>query len=119
MKNILLIEDEELTVKLFQMAVEQAGYSIDVAMTGQEATDLLQKNKYKLVVMDMILPGINGFTILKKLSLTTNKDTPVLVLSNLGQETDMNEAIKLGAKDYLIKSNVTMEDVVEKIKKFL
>lgn len=117
---ILLIEDNAYVSQSYEYFLKAAGYQVDAAFNAIEARDMLKKRTPDLIMLDLIMPGVNGFDFLAELKKKPKtKDTPVIVVSNLCQEGDMERCRKLGAADYLIKSNFYMRDVLDRIKVFL
>jgi DNA-binding response OmpR family regulator len=113
---ILVVEDDELAGRAYQLKLGQAGYQVEWARNGAEALEMIRKNRPDLVILDLILPNINGFQFLEEVKKDEKlKDIRVLVVSNLGQEEDMQKAMSLGASDYMVKVDVRIEDVVEKV----
>lgn len=120
MKTILFIEDESALQKTFSDTLSQEGYEIISALDGEIGLRLAKEKKPDLILLDIILPKINGFEVLKELKANPKtKDIPVIVLTNLEGMDDIDKAIELGATTYLIKAQYSLEEVVEKIKKVL
>lgn len=118
--KILLIEDDEVSRDLCVTKLEKEGFVVITAIEGQEGLKKLAKEKPDLVLLDIILPGIDGFEVLKKMRASrAMAKIPVILLTNLGQETDVEKGIALGAYDYLVKTDFTTEEIVAKIKKAL
>lgn len=120
MKKIFIIEDEQSLREILTMRLKEAGFEIEVAVDGAEALEKLKTIKPDLILLDIILPKINGFEVLEKIKedLTT-KDIPVIVLSNLGQDTDIKRALDMGAADYFIKAQHSLLEIVELVKTYL
>lgn len=117
---ILLIEDNAFVSQSYEYFLKAAGYQVDVAFSATDARSKIQDRTPDLIMLDLIMPGINGFDFLAELKKKSRtKDVPVIVISNLCQEGDMERCRKLGAADYLIKSNFYMRDVLDRIKVFL
>ena len=114
-KNILIVEDERPLAHALELKMTHEGYNTHVAMTGEEGLKEASTGKYDLILLDLILPGMDGFTILKELKNKRTK-TVVLVLSNLGQDEDKKRAQEYGVKQYLVKSNVPLADIVKVVK---
>ena len=116
-KSILVVEDESFLSKVLAERLEDEGFGrIDVAGNGEEAITKVKQHRPDIILLDMILPKMNGFEVLETLQADTKLATiPVLVLSNLGQDQDIEQAKKLGARDYIVKSNFSLQKVVEKI----
>ncbi len=123
-KIILFIEDESALQKTFGEILNQKGYQMISALDGEIGLKLANPSaggkKPDLVLLDLILPKVNGFDVLKKLKEDKEtKDIPIIVLTNLEGMGDVNKAIELGATTYLVKASYSLKEVVEKIKKAL
>jgi len=117
MKKILFIEDESALHKTIGEVLTQQGYEMISALDGEIGLRLAQTKKPDLILLDLILPKIDGFEVLKQLKEDEKtKDILVIVLTNLEGMQDVERAIKMGASTYLVKSNYNLEEVVEKIK---
>lgn len=115
-KKILIVEDDEFLRSLTAKRLEKEGYMVVVAVDGESAVSVARENMPNLILLDLLLPGINGFDVLEKLKTDeTLKNIPVIVFSNLGQKEDIDKANSLGADDFLIKANFTLDDVIGKI----
>lgn len=118
--KILVVEDETFLVKIYSVKLKKEGYDVAIATDGEEAVRMAEEVKPDLILLDLILPKLNGFEALERIRATdANRNTPVLVLSNLGQEEDIKRAEALGADDYLVKANFSIQDIVSKIKETL
>lgn len=116
-RKVLVVEDETFLVKIYSVKLKKEGYDVHIATDGEEAVRLAAEVKPDLILLDLILPKLNGFEALERMRANpANKSTPVLVLSNLGQEEDIKRATTLGASDYLVKANFSIQDIVAKIK---
>lgn len=117
--KILLVEDEIYLNDLYKLVLEKEGYKVDTAYDGQKGIDLAQENPH-LILLDIMLPLVNGIDVLKALKESNaTKDIPVIVLSNLGQDSVVQQAIKLGALEYVIKLQIEPKQIVEKVNKTL
>ncbi len=120
MKKVLIIEDDEQISRVYGIKLKQEGIETINAADGEEGLKKIISDKPDAVLLDLMLPGKDGFWVLEELSKKPQlKNIPVIVLSNLGQKTDQERAMKLGAKDYLVKADVSIKEVVERIKKYL
>jgi DNA-binding response OmpR family regulator len=118
-KKILIADDEKFINRAYSDTLQRAGYEVIVALNGEEALEKITKEKPDLILLDLIMPKMNGFEVLKKVkSHLKLKDIPVLVLSNLSQETDEAELKRLGAVDFLVKSDISLEELLTRIKQF-
>lgn len=120
MKIILIVEDDSFLQGLEAKKLKKEGYEIITASTGEEAIKKISEPNISVILLDLILPNFDGFEILKKIRETDSlKKTPVIVFSNLSEEKDMKKAEELGATDYMIKSNFTLDELITHINKVL
>ncbi|MEK7535656.1 MAG: response regulator [Patescibacteria group bacterium] len=121
MKTIFIVEDDKFLRDLASQKLESEGFKLNSATTGTEALEYLEKNpRPDIIVLDLILPGLSGFEVLEKVKANPNlKDVPVLILSNLGQEEDIEKAKKLGAVDYLVKAHFSFAEIIKKIREII
>lgn len=117
-RKILIAEDERPLSKILKVKLEKEGITADIASTGQEAIDLLQNNQYELLLLDIVMPMKNGFEVLREMQ-ALNVQTPVIVLTNLGQDSDVNEIMELGAMECHVKADASLIEVVERVKDIL
>lgn len=119
-KLVLVIEDDKFYSNIFKTKFDQEGIKIALAGNGLEGLDLAKKQHPDLILLDLIMPVKDGFETLAELKADPDlKEIPVIVLSNLGQIDDVNKAKAMGAKDYLIKANISLQEAVEMVKKYL
>lgn len=119
-KKILIIEDDHMVMDMYELRLKEAGYEVLMAKTGDEGLTQAKKAKPDLILLDIIMPGLDGFGVLKTLKVEAGtKEIPVLLLTNLGQESDREKGKKLGAIDYLVKADKTPFQIVEYINKLL
>jgi two-component system alkaline phosphatase synthesis response regulator PhoP len=120
MKKILLIEDEKILAEMYQDKFTQAGFKVFLALNSKEGLALAKKEKPDLVILDILLPKENGITFLTWLRKEPEiSSTPVVAFSNYDDPETKRQAIKLGAKEYLIKTSYTPRQIVKKIKEYL
>ena len=120
MDKILFVEDEPTLQKAVGEILGQEGFEVLAALDGEAGLELIKKEKPDLILLDLILPKKDGFTVLKEIKEDENlKDIPVIVLTNLEGMGDVEKAMSLGATTYLVKANYELDDVVAKIKKTL
>jgi len=113
---IILIEDEEILSKLLAQKLEKSGYEVKSALDGESGLALILENKPDLVLLDMMLPKLNGFGVMEK--LLEQKILPqlsIIIISNSGQPIEIERAQKMGVRDYLIKVNFNPEEVLTKV----
>jgi len=115
-----MIDEDKFLRKVYRDKFSREGFEFLEATTGVEGLDKIISEKPDLVILDLILPGKTGFDVLIEAKMKTEiKDIPVIILSNLGQDSDVKRGMSLGAVDYLIKSEVSLSQVVGKIKESL
>lgn len=117
MKKILFVEDEESLQKVIKETLETNGYSVISASDGEGGIQLAQKEKPDLILLDLILPKKDGFEVLSELKKSSDTAViPVIVLTNLEGSADVEKALSLGARTYLVKSNYSLDDVLLKVR---
>lgn len=119
-KIILIVEDDEVLLRALYLNFHKSEYTIATATDGDTAVKMAQRLKPDMVLLDLLLPKMNGFDALKNIKADPAiKETPVIILSNLGDDLDIAKAKALGAQDYFVKSNVKLSELSEKIKSLL
>lgn len=119
-KKILVIEDDKFLLKIIKKKLSTEDYQLVQAMNGEEGLRSAREEKPDLILLDLVLPEMDGFEVLKKL-----KDNPacsaipVIILSNLGEREKVNKGLKLGAADYLVKADLNPGEIVNRIKLLL
>ena len=122
-KKILLIEDEEILIDLLQRKLTKEGYEVSVARDGEEGLKVMREELKSgkppdLILLDIVMPKMGGFEVMEEMAKDENlKKIPVIVISNSGQPVELDRAKKLGAKDWLIKTEFDPKEVLEKVKK--
>jgi DNA-binding response OmpR family regulator len=119
-QKIVLVEDDEILSKVLFEELKDAGFEVQQAFDGEAGLEIAKSTKPDLVLLDLVMPKKQGFEVLEELkkSLLT-KDIPVMILTMLGQDEEIKKGIKLGAEDYIVKSQHAVAEIVEKIKDFL
>jgi len=116
MKKILIIEDDNFLQGLEVAKLEKEGYKILTASTGEDAMKKITEPAIDIILLDLVLPDFDGFDILKKIRETKEtKDIPVIVFSNLSEEKITKKSEELGATDFMVKSNFTLDELVKRI----
>jgi DNA-binding response OmpR family regulator len=116
----IVVADDEFITTAYSDGLQRAGFNVVIAHNGEEAYKKVVEEKPNLVLLDLIMPKMNGFEVLKTIkSASELKHIPVVILSNLSQETDEEEAKKLGAIDFIVKSDISLEDLITRINKLL
>ncbi len=123
MNHVLIVEDDLAVQEAYKIKLTQQNVPVELIGDGRAALDYIQKPDSPLpsvVVLDLMLPGVSGFDLLTAMKKTARwSDVPVIVLSNLAQENDMKKVLELGAKEYLVKADITIDAVFQKIKSYL
>lgn len=121
MQKILIIEDDKFIQGMMYKKFQADGFEVLTALNSVEAFNILNQSQIPdLIVLDLLLPGVDGFEILKNLGENENfKKIPVLVFSNLSEAKDVKRAVSLGAKDFLVKANFTLDELVARVKDLL
>lgn len=118
MKKLLLVEDEEIIINLLQKKLTKEGYKVSVARDGEEGLKAMKEIKPDLVLLDVIMPKMGGFKVMEEMAKDEElKKIPVIIISNSGQPVELDRAQKLGAKDWLIKTEFNPQEVVDKVVK--
>ncbi|MEK7130295.1 MAG: response regulator, partial [Patescibacteria group bacterium] len=112
------IEDDSFLRELMSEKLRNAGYNVIEAADGNDGLKKIQKELPALILLDLILPGIDGFDLLRAFRKELKIEVPIIVLSNLGNKDDIDRVMAAGANDYLIKAHFTPTDVLERMKKF-
>ncbi len=117
-KIIIVAEDDKFLSKIYQVKLEKEGYKIVLAIDGEDTLEKIRFEKPALILLDIIMPKKSGIDVLAEMKKDPNlSDIPVIILTNLGQEEDKEKAMKYGAVDYIVKANISIEEVVAKIEK--
>jgi DNA-binding response OmpR family regulator len=119
-KHIVLVEDDEFLAELYATKLNMDGYEISLAADGEKGLKLIKEKKPDLVLLDIILPKMDGFEVLRQMKEDSEvKDTPVILLTNLSQKDEVKKGLDMGAHDYLIKAHFMPSEVVKKIKNII
>jgi DNA-binding response OmpR family regulator len=118
--HLLVVEDDEFLVKMYESGLTKEGFFVTTAGNGEDGLRVAGEIKPDLILLDLIMPKMDGFTCLEKLQEdNVTKRIPVIILSNLGQDSDIKRGLEMGAEDYLIKTDHTVKQVAEKVRKVL
>lgn len=118
--HVLLVEDDVFLAGIYQKKFEMEGYKISVAENGEKGLADAKKKKPDIILLDILLPKMDGFTVLQNLKAdAATKGIPVILLTNLGQKDDVEKGLEAGAVDYLIKAHFKPSEIVDKVKKVL
>ncbi|OGH14945.1 MAG: hypothetical protein A3H50_03655 [Candidatus Levybacteria bacterium RIFCSPLOWO2_02_FULL_37_10] len=117
-KKILIIEDEKPAAKAMEIKLKKAGYEVKAVLNGDEGLKELEKGRYDLVILDILMPVIDGWSVLEKIKEKGIK-VKVIIVSNLSQPEDKKRAMELGASDYMVKTDSTLANIVDRVQSFL
>ena len=119
-KTILLVEDDPFLVDIYTTKLKDSGFSVETATDGTSGLRKLKEKEFDLLVLDIVLPHIDGWQILEEIGGDEKfKNLKVVIFSNLGQKEEVEKGLKLGAVKYFIKAHYTPSEIVEEIKKIL
>ncbi|OGY29073.1 MAG: hypothetical protein A3F35_02025 [Candidatus Woykebacteria bacterium RIFCSPHIGHO2_12_FULL_45_10] len=119
-KKILLVEDDNFIRELYQRELEKAGYKVSTAVNGKLALEVARSEKFDLILLDIMIPEIDGFKVLETLKgESKTRNTDVIILSNLGQDDLLNKALKIGARAYILKSSTVPSQVLQEVRSIL
>lgn len=120
MAKILVAEDDQFLSDAYATKLTQAGYELEKAFDGQEVLQKLETYSPDVIILDLVMPKLDGYSVLEQLKQSEDwKDIPVIVASNLGQKQDIDQAKKLGANDYVVKTDLSMNKLIEKIENLI
>ncbi len=118
--KVLIAEDEETLLDMYTIKLEKEGFEVFGAHDGEEAVKLAKESNPDIILLDIIMPKIDGFSALEEMRKEKSLDkVPIIMLTNLGQKEDIDKGKEFGANDYLVKANTTPAEVVEKINEVL
>jgi DNA-binding response OmpR family regulator len=118
MAKVLVVEDDRFLVSAYRAKLEKSGYEVQIASDGDEALAVLKTFTPDIMLLDLVMPRRDGFSTLEEIKKDEKlAKIPVIVTSNLGQKEDIDKAMALGANDYIIKSDLSIEELVGKIQK--
>lgn len=120
MAKVLLVEDDEILHSMYKKKFEYEGFAVVSAFDGSDGVKKAETDKPDVILMDIIMPKMDGFVAVKKIKKNpATNNIPIVMLTNLGQEEDVNKGRELGADDYFIKANHTPAEIVKKIRDLL
>ena len=118
--RILIVEDDPMLVKMYKSKFESAGIEVESAHDGEEGLNKIIERKPDLVILDIMIPKMSGLEVLSSMMKNPNiAKIPVIVLSNLTHELEAKKALSLGAKEYLVKAELTPSQVAAKVRQYL
>jgi len=118
--SLVLVEDDEFLASIYQTKFDMEGFKVSITGNGEEGLKLVEKKMPDIVLLDILLPKLDGFAVLERLkSNPKTKHIPVILLTNLGQKDDVDRGVELGAADYLIKAHFKPSETVDKVRKII
>ncbi|MBI4118142.1 MAG: response regulator [Parcubacteria group bacterium] len=119
-KKILIVEDDLFLSDLLAKRLGKEGFHFAIKLDGETGLEEARKTHPNLILLDLLLPGMDGYEVLRQIKADPAlKDTPVLIVSNLGQKDEVEKGMQLGAAGFLVKAHVDLDDIVAKIQQFL
>lgn len=119
-KKVLIVEDDEHISRIYDIKFSHEGYQTLLARNGEEALEMISSKRPDLIMLDLMLPKKDGFMVLEEIKKDPElKNIPVLVISNLGQKSDEERVLALGANGYMVKVSYSMQEVIDKAKSYL
>lgn len=118
-KKILIIEDDQFIRELYERQLKLAGFEMKSTPSGKEGVQLLDKNDYNLLMLDLNIPDFSGFQILEHLQNNPKPDMSIMILSNVAQDEFINKGLEMGANAFIVKSTYTPDKVVQEVKSLL
>lgn len=119
-KKIILIEDDEILSKVLYEELTEAGFNVTRLFDGEAGLDAVKSQKPDLVLLDLMLPKMHGFDVLTEIKKSPETSSiPLIILTMLGSDEDIKKGLRLGADDYIVKTQHTVSEIIEKIKNFL
>jgi len=120
MPHILIAEDDQFLASAYKLKFEKENIEVTLAQDGQEALDLIQQNIPELILLDLVMPIKDGFAVLSDLKDSEQyKNIPIIIASNLGQDEEIQKGLAMGATDYIVKSNTSLEEIIQKVHQVL
>lgn len=119
MPRVSIIEDDQLISQMYRMKLEAEGFDVDVADTGMNGIEMVAETHPNLILLDYTLPDIDGIAVLREIRRQVGDDTPVIVLTNMDDDSVADDLSKWKITDYIVKANLTPREVVAKIKSVL
>lgn len=117
--KILIVEDEEALSRVLEERFKSEGFEVEVARDGEVAVEMANKILPGVIILDLILPKKMGFEVLKEIKKNPDLEkVPVIVVSNLGEDENIKQALKMGANDYFVKSQHPIEEIIDKVKNY-
>lgn len=116
MANVLVVEDNKTLNQAYKLILQKEGHEVRAAYNGKEGLDLVKISEPNLILLDMLMPTMNGIDFLKKYKPGKHPDTIVIILSNLNEDAEVQQALKLGAKKYILKASTSPQELINHVK---
>ena len=116
MANVLVVEDNKTLNQAYKMILQKEGHDVRAAYNGKEGLELVKINEPSLILLDMLMPTMNGIDFLKKFRPDKHPDTTVIILSNLNEDAEVQQALKLGARKYILKASTSPQELINHVK---
>lgn len=115
-KKVLIVDDDEFLLEMYALKFKEVGFKVEIAETGREAIDKAGELAPDIILLDIVLPEMDGFEVLQEIRHNKKaQNSLIIMLTNLGQRDDTERSIRLGADDYIVKAHFTPSEVVEKV----
>jgi CheY-like chemotaxis protein len=116
MANVLVVEDNKTLNQAYKMILQKEGHEVRAAYNGKEGLELVKINEPSLILLDMLMPTMNGIDFLKKFRPDKHPGTTVIILSNLNEDAEVQQALKLGARKYILKASTSPQELINHVK---
>ncbi len=119
-KKVMIIDDDKFLSSLIKARLEKEGLVVLQSFDGEKAVEMLRTEHPNLIILDLIMPKVNGFEVLQTISITPQLEgVPIIIVSNLAQDSDVQKAKELGAKEYFVKVKISIDELLQKIRALL
>lgn len=120
MSKILVVEDDKFLREMITRKLKKEGYEVFQAVDGEEGLEKIRDEEPDLILLDLIMPGVGGFEVLEEAKEDPEiSEIPIVILSNLGQKSEVDRGLELGAEDFLIKAHFTPKEIIKKVKEII
>ena len=116
MANVLVIEDNKTLNQAYKLILQREGHDVRVAYNGKEGLELVKLVEPELILLDMLMPVMNGVEFLEKYKPSDHPKTKIIILSNLNEDNEVQQALQLGAQKYILKANTSPQDLISQVK---
>ncbi len=116
MANVLVVEDNKTLNHAYKLILQKEGFSVRVAYNGKEGLELAKLSEPNLILLDMLMPIVNGIDFLKKFKPSDHPSTTIIILSNLNEDSEVQKALELGAHKYILKASTSPQELIEHVR---